>query len=142
LGGSASTFNTQITGTAIAPNGAVSNIVVSDQMPDLKVIDFLTGLFKMFNLTAFVQDDDKIKVMTLDKFYSAGNTHDISEFVDVNQSNYNFAIPYQEVAFRFKKPNTFLAINFSQINNKVFGDLESATRRVLMCKQQTEAVNT
>lgn len=126
-GGSASTFNTQITGTAIAPNGAVSNIVVSDQMPDLKVIDFLTGLFKMFNLTAFVQDDDKIKVMTLDKFYSAGNTHDISEFVDVNQSNYNFAIPYQEVAFRFKKPNTFLAINFSQINNKVFGDLESAT---------------
>lgn len=127
VGGSLSTFDTQITGSAIAPNGAVSDIVLSDQMPDLKVIDFLTGLFKMFNLTAFVQNDGKIKVMTLDNFYSAGTTHDISEFVDVNQSNVDFAIPYQEIAFRFKKPNTFLAINFSEINNKVFGDLESTT---------------
>ena len=126
-GGSLSEFDTQITGTAIAPNGAVSNIVVSDQMPDLKVIDFLTGLFKMFNLTAFVQDDGKIKVMTLDNFYANGTSYDISEFVDVNQSNVNFAIPYQEVAFRFKKPNTFLSINFSEINNKVFADLESTT---------------
>lgn len=127
FGGGLSTFDTQITGSAITPNGAVSDIVVSDQMPDLKVIDFLTGLFKMFNLTAFVQDDGKIKVMTLDNFYSAGTSYDISEFVDVNQSDVNFAIPYQEIAFRFKKPNTFLGINFSEINNKVFGDLESTT---------------
>lgn len=125
--GTLSEFDTQITGTAIEPNGAVSNIVVSDQMPDLKVIDFLTGLFKMFNLTAFVQDDGKIKVMTLDNFYADGTSYDISEFVDVNQSNVNFAIPYQEIAFRFKKPNTFLGINFSEINNKVFADLESTT---------------
>ena len=126
-GGSVTNYNTTITGNAIAPNGAVSNIVVSDQMPDLKVIDFLTGLFKMFNLTAFVQDDGKIKVMTLDNFYTAGSSYDISEFVDVNEGNVNFAIPYQEVAFRFKKPNTFLGINFSEINNKVFADLESTT---------------
>ena len=126
-GGTVTNYDTQITGSAIEPNGAVSNIVVSDQMPDLKVIDFLTGLFKMFNLTAFVQDDGKIKVMTLDNFYSAGNSYDVSEFIDVNESNVNFAIPYQEIAFRFKKPNTFLGINFSEINNKIFGDLESTT---------------
>lgn len=120
-------YDNQITGSAIAPNGAVSDIVVSDQMPDLKVIDFLTGLFKMFNLTAYVQNDGKIKVTTLDDFYSAGNTYDITEFVDVKNSSINFAIPYQEIAFRFKKPNTFLGINFSEINNKVFGDLESTT---------------
>ena len=125
--GSLSTFRTQITGNAIEPNGAVSNIVVSDQMPDLKVIDFLTGLFKMFNLTAYVQNDGKIKVTTLDNFYSAGSSYDVSEFIDVNESNVNFAIPYQEIAFRFKKPNTFLGINFSEINNKVFADLESTT---------------
>lgn len=126
-GGNVTNYDTQITGNAIEPNGAVSNIVVSDQMPDLKVIDFLTGLFKMFNLTAFVQDDGKIKVMTLDNFYNAGNSYDVSEFIDVNQSDVNFAIPYQEIAFRFKKPNTFLGINFSEINNKVFADLESTT---------------
>lgn len=126
-GGVVTNYDNQITGSAIAPNGAVSNIVVSDQMPDIKVIDFLTGLFKMFNLTAYVQNDGKIKVTTLDNFYSEGGSYDISRFVDVNESNVNFSIPYQEIAFRFKKPNTFLGINFKEINNKVFGDLESTT---------------
>ena len=122
-----STFTTTVTGTDIAPNGAVTNIVVADQMPDIKIIDFLTGIFKMFNLTAFVQDDGKIKVSTLDEFYSGGTEYDISQFVDVKESNINYAIPFQEIAFRFQKPDTFLALNFEQINNKIFGDLENTT---------------
>jgi hypothetical protein len=28
---------------------------INRQMPDIKIIDFLSGLFKMFNLTAYVQ---------------------------------------------------------------------------------------
>lgn len=121
------TYNTTVTGSDIQPNGAVSNIVISDQMPDIKVVDFLTGIFKMFNLTAFVQDDGKIKVTTLDDFYDSGNEYDISEFIDVSNSQVNFAIPYQEIAFRFQKPSTFLAINFKELFNKTFGDLENTT---------------
>lgn len=120
-------YNTQVTGSAIQPNGAVSNIVISDQMPDIKVIDFLTGIFKMFNLTAYVQNDGKIKVTTLDDFYDAGNEYDISEFVDSIESEIDFAIPYQEIAFRFQQPNTFLAVNFKELFNKTFGDLENTT---------------
>ena len=57
---------------------------VARNMPKMKVIDFLTSIFKMFNLTAFYDDRrilangttnadyDKIKVMTLDDFYSEG----------------------------------------------------------------------
>lgn len=126
-GGFSNSFETTVTGSDIQPNGAVSNIVISDQVPDIKVLDFLTGLFKMFNLTAFVQNDGKIKVTTLDDFYAAGNEYDISEFVDVKDSAVNFPIPYQEIAFRFQKPNTFLAINFKELFNKTFGDLENTT---------------
>lgn len=121
------TYNTTVTGSDIQPNGAVSDIVISDQMPDIKVIDFLTGLFKMFNLTAYVQNDGKIKVTTLDDFYDAGNEYDISEFVDSTKSEIDFAIPYQEIAFRFQQPNTFLAVNFKELFNKTFGDLENTT---------------
>ena len=124
---SSTNYITTVTGSDIQPNGAVSDIVVADQMPDIKVIDFLTGIFKMFNLTAFVQDDGKIKVTTLDDFYDAGNEYDISEFIDVSNSQVNFAIPYQEIAFRFQKPSTFLAINFQELFNKTFGDLENTT---------------
>lgn len=120
-------LDTTVTGTDIAPNGAVTNIVVADQVPDIKIIDFLTGIFKMFNLTAFVQDDGKIKVSTLDNFYSGGTEYDISQFVDVKESNINYAIPFQEIAFRFQKPDTFLALNFEQLNNRIFGNLENTT---------------
>ena len=41
---------------------------VNAQMPKMKVIDFLTGLFKMFNLTALVESDGTIYVDTLDEF--------------------------------------------------------------------------
>ncbi len=124
--GSPAVFS-EVTGSDIEPNGAVSNIVIADQVPDLKVVDFLTGLFKMFNLTAYVQDDGKIKVQTLDTFYDTSTDYDISEFVDSKESNVDFAIPYQEIAYRFPEPSTFLAINFKEINNKNFADLENTT---------------
>ena len=38
--------------TTVQPTGAISEIIISDQMPDMKVLDFLTSIFKMFNLTA------------------------------------------------------------------------------------------
>lgn len=124
---SSTDYFTTVTGSNIEPNGAVSDIVVSDQMPDIKVVDFLTGIFKMFNLTAFVQDDGKIMVQKLDDFYNNGTEYDVSEFVDMNNSQIDFAIPYQEIAFRYQKPQTFLNVNYNEINNKIFGDLENTT---------------
>jgi hypothetical protein len=58
----------------------------SEQIPEMKVIDFLSGLFKLFNLTAYVTTDGKIKVQTLDDFYASGTTRDITEYVDTSKS--------------------------------------------------------
>ena len=44
---------------------------ISKQMPEIKIIDFLSGLFRTFNLTAYVENDI-IKVETLDSFYESG----------------------------------------------------------------------
>lgn len=123
----AQNYLSTITGNDIQPNGAVSNIVISDQMPDLKVVDFLTGLFKMFNLTAYVQDDGKIKVQTLDEFYDTSTDYDVTEFVDSKESSVDFAIPYQEIAYRYPDPKTFLAINHKEIFNYQFGNQENTT---------------
>ena len=40
--------------------------VIAEQIPEMKIIDFITGLFKMFNLTAFVNSAGVIVVRTLD----------------------------------------------------------------------------
>ena len=71
---------------------------INRQMPDMKIIDFLTGLFKLFNLTAFVEND-VIQVKPLDDFYSNPTTYDITEFVDVNSSKVDVALPYREIEF-------------------------------------------
>ena len=43
--------------------------VIAEQIPKMKIIDFLSGLFNMFNLTAYVNDVGVIVVQQLDKFY-------------------------------------------------------------------------
>jgi len=113
--------------TTVAPTQVLDRIIVSDQLPKMLVLPYLTSLFKMFNLTAFVQEDGKIMVQTLDSYYAGGNTIDISEFVDTTAGSVDFAPPYQEIAFRNQVPKTFFAINFLELNNSTFGNLENST---------------
>ena len=102
---------------------SISSINIADNMPDIKVLDFLTGLFKLFNLTAYV-DDSTIVVKSLDSFYSAGSSHDISEYIDTSEKSVDMALPFSEVSFKYKEPKTFLALNYKRINNTIFGDLD------------------
>lgn len=85
------------------------------QMPKQKVIDFLTGLFKIFNLTAYKQDDGTIKVETLDNFYSSGSSFTIDQYVDMTQRQVDVALPYKEIDFAYKGIGTKLAIQHAQL---------------------------
>ena len=95
--------------------------IPTKQIPTMKIIDFLTGVFKMFNLTAFVQDDGKIKIQTLDSFYSGGMSYDISEFVDIDSSQVDIALPYREIQFQYKGLGTKLALQHEQLSNSGIG---------------------
>ena len=92
------------------------------QTPEIKIIDFLTGLFKMFNLVAFVEDGGTIYIDTLDNFYankkSISTAYDISEFVDVKSSQVNVALPFKEIELKYKDTKTFLANKFTQLANR------------------------
>jgi len=88
--------------------------VITSEIPDIKIIDFLTGLFKMFNLVAFVDNTETVVVNTLDSFYSTGINYDISQYIDINSSEVNVALPYKEIVFDYKDNKTFLAATHSQ----------------------------
>lgn len=90
--------------------------ILTQQLPDIKVIDFLSGLFKMFNLTAYVEDDGTIKVQTLDSFYATGTDYDITEFVDVESSQVDVALPYRQIDFRYQDTDYL----FSKDHNERF----------------------
>ena len=96
----------------------------SQQLPKMKVLDFLSGLWKIFNLTAYVQDDGVIKVQKLDDFYSNGVEYDITKYIDVNSSSVDIALPYKQINFKFKGNETLLASKFEQLQNRQFSTLE------------------
>ena len=100
----------------------VGNLIVSDQMPKMKIIDFLNNLWKMFNLTAYLEDG-VVVVKTLDNFYSTGIERDITKYIDVENSDIDRALQYKEIDFKFSEPKTFLTLKGNEISNFEFGNL-------------------
>ena len=94
---------------------------IPQQIPDMKIIDFLTGIFKMFNLVAYTKPDGSIYVDTLDNFYATSTTYDISKYIDVNTSEVDVALPYRQINFTYEGLKTFLAAQWEQLNAKEWG---------------------
>ena len=114
------------------------DFIVAEQIPDVSIMSFLTGLFKMFNLVAYVDDEGTIVVRPLDgaagvdySYYTSadinGNdapvNYNISEYVDVTKSQVNVALPYKEIIYRYEGTGTFLAKQFQQLDGRAWGSL-------------------
>lgn len=101
-------------GTAVI--GTSAKIVVNEHLPNIKVIDFLTAIFKMFNLTAYVDNDNKIVVKTLDSYYESGGSWNITKYVETGNSTVESVIPYRSVAFNYEGQDTLLAKQHQEIS--------------------------
>lgn len=105
---------------------------IINHFPDMKVIDFLSGLFKMFNLTAYVKEPlattPVIEVQTLDDYYAdaannmTGGTIDITDYVDVDSHEIEVARPFSSVSFEYKDTDIILMTAHETKHNKVFGN--------------------
>ena len=99
-----------------------NQFTITEQIPKMKIIDFLTAIFKMFNLTAYVDDFGTIVVRTLDSYYAASTTvYNIDKYLDTTTSKVDIALPFKEIFFRFKGLGTILAEKYNQINNIEWG---------------------
>jgi len=97
----------------------------ANQLPDIKVIDFLTSLFKLFNLTSFQNDEGIIEVKTLDDFYaSSTKIWDVTEFIDKTESSVDSVLPYKQVNLRYDGHDNFFAKNHSELFNQEWGTLK------------------
>ena len=95
-------FTTQQTANYDASTDDVENkFYVANNMPDMKVFDFLINIFKMFNLTAY-KEDGTIRVETLPDYYNSGKRYDITDYVDVSKSTVSKLLQYKNIIFNFK----------------------------------------
>jgi hypothetical protein len=129
-------FAALTTGMTITKNGATlhnySNsafslsdfLFIQDYLPKMKVLDFLTGLFKMFNLVAYTKkDSSQIYIQTFDDYMTLGVSRDITRYVDITQSAIDRPVPYNRVNFKYSDPVTQTSLRFVNQFSQVFGDL-------------------
>lgn len=95
-----------------------------NELPEMKVIDFISAMFKMFNLVAYVQTDGKIQVQTLDDYRAAGTSRDVTKYIDVTSSSIDLALPYKQIDFQYTGRGTKLAKQFEQENNIGWGTIK------------------
>ena len=102
---------------------AVREFNITEQIPKMKIIDFLSGLFKLFNLTAYVDNLGVLVVRTLDSYYAANTKAPIviDEYIDVTKSDVEVALPFKEINFAYKGLGTLLAKQYEQIFNSGWG---------------------
>ncbi len=115
-------------GVALVDNASIFNtdlqnqFTITEQIPKMKVIDFLTAIFKMFNLTAYVDDLGTIVVRTLDSYYAASTqTYNIDKYLDTTTSKVDIALPFKDIIFGYKGLGTILAEKYNQLNNIEWG---------------------
>ena len=111
--------------TTLSPQDKL--IVITEQMPKLKIKDFLNGLFRAFNLTAYVDFFGQIIVKNLNDYYNEGETFDITQYVKTTEHNVCDVIPFSEVDFEYSEPKSILAEQFQLLNNQKYGELNYAT---------------
>ena len=120
------------TATAVTYNctsGVVTvQVDVPEQMPEMKVYDFVINLFKMHLLTSSIttelNGDETVEVLPLVDYYSTGTEHDITKYIDVKETQVERLLPYKEINFSYKGRKTALITAYDEAfpNNK-FGDL-------------------
>lgn len=119
----------------------IFDVIMKDRLPEMKVIDFLTGIFKMFNLTAYYIDDEsdaeygKIYVDTLDNFYAdavnnrLGGIIDIDKYLDVSEHDVSSVLPFTDINFEYQETNTVLMEHHYEQFAEVFGNSEFNVKR-------------
>lgn len=103
-----------------------SNFFISKNFPDMTILQFMSGIFKMFNLVAEVRNDSPtqktVVVKTLDDFYISSNVQtDITSKIDVSSSKIDKALPYTKINFEYEDTGSLLADQHKKANNITWG---------------------
>ena len=120
----ASQFTAQTAGTL---QTFITEVVIADQMPEQKIIDFVIGLVKMFNLVMVYEGNNTYKLEPLDDWYAEGSTIDITRYVDTTEFSANRPELYKRIEFAYQETEAVVGDIFRNTSGGGvgYGDLEA-----------------
>lgn len=107
------------------PTSVISNIIVSNQAPEIKVIDFFNGLVKMFNLVIIPTSTTSFYIDTLDNWYSKGKTYDITRLINIDDIEIKRPDVKKKIEFKYKEAEAILGAKYFENNSIGYGDLKA-----------------
>lgn len=104
----------------------VGDLNIAQNMPDIKVSDFFSGILKEFNLTCYPISTTEFYLEPLEDWYARGIDYDITQFVTTDSIDIARIPLYKKINFSYQKSESFMNREFLGFFNRSYGDLESA----------------
>lgn len=112
--------------TTASSSTITGEVNVNLNVPKIKIIDLLKGLFQMFKLVV-IQDNntDPIYVNTLKDYYYEGEVYNLTEFTDSSQHTVERGELLNTIIYEFSEPQTILNTEFENNTGLGYGDEEA-----------------
>lgn len=101
-----------------------ANFIVSDRLPDIKIIDYFKGLFKVSKLVAIPQKDGTTYIDSLVNYYKSGKVINLDDYIDYDSHTVSAGTILNKINYNFAEPTTILNQKFKKENGVAYGDLE------------------
>jgi hypothetical protein len=113
--------------TATCANAVlVGDLNIAQNMPDIKVSDFFSGLLKEFNLTCYPLSTTEFYLEPLEDWYARGVNYDITQYVTTDSIEIARIPLYKKISFSYQKSESFMNNEFLGFFNRSYGDLDNA----------------
>jgi len=105
----------------------VAKLSVKSYFPEITIIDFFTGVLKMFNLTCYSNDGVNYILDTIDDYYLAGSDIDITKYVISDKKNLNRVKTYKKIGFDYEVSESVINVGFKGNSGFEYGSLNYNT---------------
>ncbi len=100
-------------------------VVISDQMPEQKISDFIGSLVRAFNLVIVPVANNKYDIEPLDDWYAEGSTREVTEYIDTEEVTIRKPQLYRRISFSYNETEAVLGEEYRLQNDIGYGDLRA-----------------
>lgn len=118
------TVNTY-SGVSPTSQSTVAQTDLASLAPDMRVYDFISGIFNLFNLTCYAENETTFKIEPLDTYYNTGREYDITEYVVNDEITYERPKLYKNILFEWQQCNSFMNREFFDLFRREYGNLRA-----------------
>jgi len=115
-----------LTTASIGSTSTTADTDLSSIAPDMKIMDFLKGIFNTFNLTVTPTSSSSFKFQTLNDFYNSGSEYNITPYVTTDEIGVSRPKLYNTISFEYEQSLSFMNRRYYDTFAKEYSNLKAS----------------